>query len=102
MGSNDFRVPRPHTSAAYAARTSARCASLKMFAAALQNRASLKTRLSKRVCSRHPKAAAIKAGRLLMAEIRQSLRRKQTFALESTLSGKTYLRMFNDALKTGY
>ena len=37
-----------------------------------------------------------------MAEIRQSLRRKQTFALESTLSGKTYLRMFNDALKTGY
>ncbi len=36
-----------------------------------------------------PKAADFKAGRLLLAEIRNSIERKDTFALESTLSGKT-------------
>ena len=36
-----------------------------------------------------PSAAAIKADRLLLTEIRESIRRKETFALESTLSGKT-------------
>ena len=35
-------------------------------------------------------AGAIKAGRLLLSEIRDSINRHETFALESTLSGKTY------------
>lgn len=35
-----------------------------------------------------PPAAAIKAGRMLLTEIRESIRRKESFALESTISGK--------------
>ncbi len=49
-----------------------------------------------------PAAAAIKAGRLLLAEIRESIRRKETFALESTLSGKTHTRILRGALSAGY
>jgi predicted ABC-type ATPase len=49
-----------------------------------------------------PSAAAIKAGRLLLSEIRKSIRRKETFALESTLSGKTYARLFEKAKANGY
>jgi len=30
------------------------------------------------------------------------LRRRETFALESTLSGKTYIRLFRQALNLGY
>jgi predicted ABC-type ATPase len=41
-----------------------------------------------------PSAGAIKAGRLLLSEIRDSIDRDETFALESTLSGKTYVRIF--------
>ncbi len=44
----------------------------------------------------------MKAGRLLLAEIRQSISRKETFALESTLSGKTYVRIFQRAVAVGY
>jgi predicted ABC-type ATPase len=49
-----------------------------------------------------PLAGAIKAGRLLLNEIRESIDRHQTFALESTLSGKTYVRIFQRALSSGY
>jgi predicted ABC-type ATPase len=49
-----------------------------------------------------PSAAAMKAGRLLLAEIRASIGRNEAFALESTLSGKTYLRLFQHALAVGY
>ena len=49
-----------------------------------------------------PSAAAIKAGRLLLVEIRESVRRKETFALESTLSGKTYVRLLADARRAGF
>ena len=49
-----------------------------------------------------PAAAAIKAGRLLLTAIRQSIGRKETFALESTLSGKTHIRIFEGALAQGY
>ena len=37
-----------------------------------------------------------------MNEIRESLNRRETFALESTLSGKTYIRTFKRALSLGY
>ena len=49
-----------------------------------------------------PSAGAIKAGRLLLNEIRESMDRRETFALESTLSGKTYIRIFKRALCLGY
>jgi predicted ABC-type ATPase len=49
-----------------------------------------------------PAAAAMKAGRLLLGEIRESIRRGETFALESTLSGKTYVRLFQEAQSLGY
>lgn len=49
-----------------------------------------------------PQAAAMKAGRLLLSEIRESIREKQTFALESTLSGKTYVRTLRDAKSRGF
>ncbi|HEU5247882.1 MAG TPA: hypothetical protein VFU09_12410 [Candidatus Udaeobacter sp.] len=49
-----------------------------------------------------PSAGAIKAGRLLLNEIRESLNRRETFAVESTLSGKTYIRTFKRALSLGY
>jgi predicted ABC-type ATPase len=39
-----------------------------------------------------PSAGAIKAGRLLLGEVRESIDGHETFALESTLSGKTYAR----------
>jgi hypothetical protein len=37
-----------------------------------------------------PSAGAIRAGRLLLEQVDECLRRRETFALESTLSGKTY------------
>ena|SRR5882724_2322163 len=49
-----------------------------------------------------PSAGAIKAGRLLLSEIRESMDRRDTFALESTLSGKTYIRTFKRALSLQY
>ena len=49
-----------------------------------------------------PSAGAIKAGRLLLSEVRDSITRHETFALESTLSGKTYVRIFQHALSLGF
>ena len=49
-----------------------------------------------------PGAGAVQAGRLLLRQIEASLRRRETFALESTLSGKTYLHLFRRARRLGY
>jgi predicted ABC-type ATPase len=49
-----------------------------------------------------PSASAVQAGRLLLRQIEESLRRHETFALESTLSGKTYVRLFRRARRLGY
>ena len=49
-----------------------------------------------------PSAGAIRAARLLLAQVDEHLRRRETFALESTLSGKTYIRLFNRARQLGY
>jgi len=38
----------------------------------------------------------------LLSEVRESIDRHETFALESTLSGKTYVRIFRRALSSGY
>ena len=47
-------------------------------------------------------AGAFRAGRLLLTEVRSSIARRETFALESTLSGTTYVRLFKSALARGY
>ena len=49
-----------------------------------------------------PSASAVKAARLLLEEIHEALERRQTFALETTLSGKTYIRLFRRARQLGY
>jgi len=49
-----------------------------------------------------PSAGAVRAARLLLTQIEDCLRHRQTFALETTLSGKTYIRLFRRAQKLGY
>ena len=49
-----------------------------------------------------PSAGAVQAARLLLGQVDECLRRRETFALESTLSGKTYIRMFRRARELGY
>src|SRR5450756_2600243 len=49
-----------------------------------------------------PSAGAVRAARLLLTQIEDCLRHRQTFALETTLSGKTYMRLFRRAQKLGY
>jgi len=49
-----------------------------------------------------PEAAGVKAGRILLGEIRECMEQRHTFALESTLSGKTYIRLFREAQERGY
>ena len=49
-----------------------------------------------------PSAGAIRAARLLLTQVEECLRRRETFALESTLSGKTYIRLFRRARQLGY
>jgi len=49
-----------------------------------------------------PGAAGVQAARILLTQIKECVRRKETFALESTLSGKTYIRFLREAKKSGY
>jgi len=47
-------------------------------------------------------AAALKAGRLLLEEFRRFVSKRETFALESTLSGRTYLGLLKNAKQRGF
>lgn len=49
-----------------------------------------------------PGAAAVKAARLLLTEFRSCVEHRETFALESTLSGRTYIKIFQQAKAQGY
>jgi len=49
-----------------------------------------------------PSAGAVRAARLLLMQLNECLHRRETFALESTLSGKTYIQIFRRARKLGY
>lgn len=49
-----------------------------------------------------PEIAAMKAGRLLLTEFKSLVANKETFALESTLSGLTYVRLLRDAKRRGF
>jgi predicted ABC-type ATPase len=46
--------------------------------------------------------AAIQAGRLLLGGFRNFVARRETFAVESTLSGRTYIRLLRAARDNGY
>ena len=49
-----------------------------------------------------PSVVAFKAGRLLLSELRELIDREETLALESTLSGKSYVKIFKEAKQRGY
>lgn len=49
-----------------------------------------------------PSLSAFKAGRLLIEEARALLEAKASFAIESTLSGKTYVALIREAKTRGY
>ena len=46
--------------------------------------------------------AALRAGRLLLTMARENLAKKRSFGLESTLSGKTYVHLLEEARAAGY
>jgi predicted ABC-type ATPase len=48
------------------------------------------------------RAAAIKAGRLLMEGFRSFVAKREAFAFESTLSGKTYISLLKNAQQRGF
>jgi len=49
-----------------------------------------------------PSAGQLKAGRVLLNEVHEAIRNHETFALESTLSGVTYIRLLRQARESGY
>lgn len=49
-----------------------------------------------------PRIAAMKAGRLVLEQIRNMAERDVDFAFETTLSGKSYLNFFNELKRRGY
>ncbi len=50
----------------------------------------------------HPELAAVRAGRLMLSEIRNKAAAHQTFAFETTLSGRTYARRIPEWQRSGY
>ena len=49
-----------------------------------------------------PETASIKAGRLMLNEIKANVKANRSFAFETTLSGKTYAKHIADWKKQGY
>lgn len=49
-----------------------------------------------------PEASVMQAGRLLLTEVRRLVEQKESFALESTLSGRTYINLLRQAKQAGY
>ncbi len=49
-----------------------------------------------------PEQAAFRAGRLMLEEIRGYVGRRENFALETTLSGRLYVRYIRQWQETGY
>lgn len=50
----------------------------------------------------HPEAAAVSAGRIMLEMIRNCVRRGESFAIETTLSGRGYVRMIPAWKEAGY
>jgi len=49
-----------------------------------------------------PEAAAIQAGRLMLQQIRSLAGQHKTFGFETTLAGRSYLKLFADLKRRGY
>ncbi|MCC6759077.1 MAG: zeta toxin family protein [Candidatus Omnitrophica bacterium] len=49
-----------------------------------------------------PSTASVKAGKLLLKEIDQFIGRRDDFAVETTLAGKTYVNLIKEAKAKGY
>jgi predicted ABC-type ATPase len=49
-----------------------------------------------------PESAAIRAGRLMLEEIERQARSGEDFGFETTLSGRSYVRLFHRLKKQGY
>ena len=49
-----------------------------------------------------PDTAAVRAGRLMLGEIRSFARRGESFAFETTLSGRSYMSLFRQLKARGY
>ena len=49
-----------------------------------------------------PEVAAFKAGRLMLEQIHEHVRRKESFAFETTLSGKMYAQLIPQWRSSGY
>ena len=45
---------------------------------------------------------ALKGGRILLTEVKGCIAKGESFALETTLSGKTYVTLLQNARATGY
>lgn len=49
-----------------------------------------------------PEAVAFRAGRLMLEEIHEKVRNNRSFAFETTLSGRTYVKLLRECRKRGY
>jgi predicted ABC-type ATPase len=49
-----------------------------------------------------PEAVAFRAGRLMLEEIHEKIRQRKSFAFETTLSGRTYVKLLRDCRANGY
>ncbi|HEX3186774.1 MAG TPA: AAA family ATPase [Pyrinomonadaceae bacterium] len=49
-----------------------------------------------------PDRAAIQAGRIMLSEIERRVRKRDSFAFETTLSGRVYARLITQWRKSGY
>jgi len=58
--------------------------------------------IAKGIAPFSPESAAIRAGRLVLSEINFFARQRVSFAFETTLSGRSYLRLIRQLRKRGY
>jgi predicted ABC-type ATPase len=49
-----------------------------------------------------PSAVSIKAGKLLLGQIKEFVEQRKDFAFESTLAGRTYISLINEMRNKGY
>jgi len=49
-----------------------------------------------------PEEVAFRAGRLMLEEIHEKVRQRKSFAFETTLSGRTYVKLLRDCRAHGY
>jgi predicted ABC-type ATPase len=49
-----------------------------------------------------PESAAFRAGRLMLEEINEKVRQRKSFAFETTLSGRAYVKLLRECRANGY